>query len=175
MDCKEQYNNGKWISNEIKKVLSYSMGGFLTLFLHTLYVSKLSPLHDEATMIFSGKISNDVWISIVSIVIFVGSLCLFVYALWLYSKKVKLKKIVVALTANIFCIINVLGCQKIYVPLLLCLLYASVIICQVIIDFIPEMYKWLKKTDSESFNVAKLTFLWTILAFILTAMGISSK
>lgn len=172
---REQYNNEKWCSNRFKKFLSYSMGGFLTLFLHTLYVSKLSPLHDEAAMIFSGKVSNDDWILIVSTIISVGSLYLFVYTLWLYSKKVKQKKIVIALFINIFCIINVLGCQKIYVPLLLCLLYASIIICQVIIDFIPEMYKWLKKTDSESFNVAKLTFLWTILVFILGVLGISSK
>lgn len=175
MNSKEQYNNGKWIYKEIKKFFSYSMGGFLTIFLHTLYVSKLAPLHDETTAVLIGKASHDTWIRIVCIIISVGSMFLAVYTLWLYSQAVKRNKVILALSINAICIINVLACQKMYVPFLLFLLYASVIICQVIVDFIPAMYRWLKKTDSESFNVAKLTFLWTILVFILSIMGISSK
>lgn len=156
-------------------VYCYGCGGMLILLLHFCYVSLLSPWHKDIINLVTGGGSQSDESRAFCVLLFILS----IYALVLSLLLVKGKKIYAALIL----LINILAASfavfKKGIPILwmVFLLVSSMVFIHELIqyDTLRKIGDWLKKPDTESFSIAKMSFVWSILVFILGVMGIASK
>lgn len=155
-----------------KGLLIVGLGSFMGVYLIELSKIKLLPLAQELERIILLGYLPNVTIEICEpVMVFVGVCTLFAFPLYFdtgRARKIKINILFFLLILDLAGIITVIVRGELFFLYLLLVWASSVFAVLLLLDALELVYCWVKiREDQESFDLVKLTFLWTIVAFVL--------
>lgn len=164
----------KRLSDNPQAFFSLALGGFLSCYITVFIRKEIMPIFSQEE-ILKRFVENSEFISIglFEIVVFVISFITILIAPLLGKKDKKQNKkvflfFIIAVTSVFFIIISA-GRQRLDYITAILILFSCILFISILIDILKATYQWLKvdKKQKGQIDIAKLTFIWTIIVFII--------
>ena len=163
-------NKKDWWKAVQQFVFSIGMGSLLTGYLFLRYVSKTVSLKDKILkMVYPDGAIDERAVFFISIVILSGMYALFVAPLLFQNSKwtgIKIAILIFAFFAIFIGVVIVVVTGKISLFCTVVFWMSLIYVCWISIDVLKAIYNWVK-TSEGSFDLAKMTFIWGVIVFIL--------
>ena len=149
------------------------LGGLLTYMMIELSKTKLLPLHEKVLSLIQEGQVRELGTGITENIILLVSILVLLAGLVIQegNKATALKVFCLSVTAmfNMVGVIVTISKGEISLLYIVIVWVSAMYIVWILIDIFKSLYKWITVKDSENqVNVAKLTFIWTIIVFVLT-------
>lgn len=155
-----------------KGLLSFGLGGIAAFYMIQFSVIKLLPLSKEMKEIMQNGASQDFGIGVfVAVILLVSLFALLAAPLffqWDENAGIKILILLLAFCSDAVGMLTVIVRGEIFLSYMVVIWISSIYIAWFSLGIINIVYQWVKSgTENEQLNMVKLTFLWTIIAFII--------
>jgi len=178
---RENRNSNSWsfgklcavIGNGSEILFSIGAGSLLAFYLIELCKVKLVPLSDEIEKLILTGNTQAIYMGLLEYVIFmVGVIAILIAPLLSQRNKgvgIKVFLLLVLALIDIGGVITVIAQGRVFSTFILVVWISSVYMTWFCIGVMKIIYGWIKidKEEKNQFDVAKLTFIWAIIAFLL--------
>ena len=155
-----------------KIFLSVGCGGFLAYYLIEMCRAKLLPVSEEIReLVETGRIQDIKIDAVEPIIMLISIFSLLIAPLFIqWNKKsgIKILTLLCAFFIDTSGAIIVIATGEISKLYMICLWISSIYVVWICMEIIHVIYAWVRvQTPGDHYDIAKLTFLWAIIAFIL--------
>ena len=155
-----------------KGLLSFGLGGIATFYMIQFSSIRLLPLSKEIKEIMLNGITKNFSVGIFETVILLISLFALLAAPlffnWDENAGIKILILLVVFFSDAAGMLTVIVRGEIFLTYMAVIWASSIYIAWFCLGILNILYLWVKAgTENERFNMVKLTFLWTIIAFTI--------
>ena len=155
-----------------KGLLSFGLGGIAAFYMIQFSVIKLLPLSKEMKEIMLNGASQDfgvgVFVSVILLVSLFALLAAPLFLQWDENAGIKILILLLVFCSDAVGMLTVIVRGEIFLSYMAVIWISSIYIAWFSLGIINIVYQWVKSgTENVQFNMVKLTFLWTIIAFII--------